>query len=304
MKKILALISLVAFSPVHAEELFFGDVNYFLKAKQVNVTAGMDMSSYRYRYGKSGSDNEKEGYTFQASAAYAFTDQFNLFFTAQDNYRMKVTTSSGSYYQNGMQNPVIGGNYRLLNQNSSLVNLDFGLVAGLNFQDQELGSVNKDGNAANGRSSLELNYRIGKKWNVANEWQLTGGFVYNKSGEYKQLGTTTEKVDMDASTDSYLKLAYQYRPVHEIMFNISAKATQISGFDSKNKSTGYKSSSETRTNYDFLGSAKYLITDNFILSASYGQSYMPDYKANTSSNVGKVYRQRYSQMGIGLDFLF
>lgn len=305
MKKNLAILALALSPVVHAEELFFGDTNYFLKAKQINLTANMDMTSNQSRIG-TGSDIETEGYLAGSRLAYAFTDQFNIFLLADYSYDMEVTGGDRTYQQDGLNNPGFGANYRLLSQNDSLFNLDFGAISKVGIEDQEIGSAdpNKDGNAANGRDSLELNTRIGKKWNIANEWQLAGGVVYNHEGEYSQLGSSTEKYDVDSSMDLYLKATYQYRPVHEFMFAFSALGTRVGELNSKNKSTTAKSSEDAHIDYDFLFNAKYLITDNFIFKFNYGQGMNPDYDMKDEGTSTERLRRRESLIGLGVDFLF
>src|SRR5690606_29383636 len=119
--------------------------------------------------------------------AYAFTNQLNAFIgldyaydmETEDRTDLNASPQIADIENDGLANPMIGVNYRLMNQNNAPFNLDFGAVARIAIEDAEEG-VNTGvdathGNFANGRNSLELNARLGQKWNEANEWQVAAG---------------------------------------------------------------------------------------------------------------------------------
>lgn len=304
MKSMIAVAGLLAVSAASAQELKFGDTNYFLKAHQQNVT--FDFSQQYYKSAdKANNNSETRGNLFSATYSYAFTDQFNAFVGLDyiiNNQTEDKTNDQNSYYSNGLANPTLGLNYRAMNQTSSRYNLDFGLVGKFNIEDAERGSFGpgpKDGNYADGRNSLELNARMGRKWNEANEWQLAAGFVYFQDGEYKQRaagGNTT--IDQDSSQDIYLRATYQYRPVNEFMILLSAQATRVGEVDGDIKN-------DEHVDMDFRFTAKYLILENFIAKFNYGMSRNSDYDVQPKGGVkDEEKKRRENFFGLGVDYLF
>jgi hypothetical protein len=203
----------------------------------------------------------------------------------------------------------LAANYRLLNQNSSLFNLDFGAVAKVKTQDSRLGSATgnktEDGTFANPRSSVELNARIGKKWDEANEWQLAAGFIYHNAGEFTSLDTSggaDTEVTLDSSTDLFLRATYQYRPVDEFMMALSAQAISVG------ETTGeFGNSSLTQNAHmdmDFLYRAKYLILDNLTANFHYGMSRNENYGQDIAGANRDVKQRRENYYGFGIDYLF
>ncbi|WP_408097948.1 hypothetical protein ACJVC5_03220 [Peredibacter sp. HCB2-198] len=306
MKRMIAVAGLLVVSAASAQELKFGDVNFFLKEHQQNLTLDIFQTYYKSE-NKANQTTETRGNLFSATYAYAFSNSINAFLgldyiinnQTEDRTNTDASLNQNSFYSNGLANPAVGLNYRLLNQNSSRYNVDFGFIAKINVQDAEKGSLGpgpKNGNYANGRNSYELNARTGRKWNEANEWQLAAGFIYNQEGDYKQRsagGDTT--IDEDSSQDIYLRATYQYRPVNEFMTLISAQATRVGEIDKDIQA-------DDHVDLDFRFIAKYLITESFIAKFHYGMSRNSDY--DTLDGAGEEVKRRENFFGLGADFLF
>jgi len=310
MRKLIAAAAVLAVTSAHAaEELKFGDLNYFLKQGQFNVVVDANSG-----FSKETADvtYEKRGYTFDTQFAYAINDKLNAFVGLSYAFDMQVEdktkdSPNADVDQDGLANPAIGLNYRLLDQGSSDFNFDLGAVARIKIQDAEVGSSVgqnvKDGNNATGRNALELNARLGKKWNEANEWQLAAGLVYFQDGETEYKSTAgNSKIDEDSSMDVFLRASYQYRPVNEFMLLVSAQATRVGEVDSKEASV--KSTADSHIDLDFRFTAKYLICENFIGKFNYGQSRNSDFDSKTAGVKTKIDKRRDSFFGIGVDFLF
>ncbi len=319
MKKFVALCAIVfATSAFATSELEFGDLNYFIKQKQLNFSAIARYQNARYQLtSKSASTvaHETEGYKALTSLGYGIMDNLNVFVGLDYDYQYEftnTTTNDKHYNQDGLNNPIFGGNYRIINQNEAPVNFDVGILARQNVQQAKsgdsLGAGNnghaKDGNAADGRSSYEINTSIGRKWNEANEWRLSGGFVRNNDGDRDQLSTTasTKNIKMNASNDMYLMAMYQYRPVQEFMLNVSAKAFRLEEFTEKN--SGVKTKNDAHMRYDLLFNAKYLVTETFIVDWRFAQSRLPDYDTTTGNAKSTYHSQVAGYMSLGVNYLF
>jgi hypothetical protein len=313
MRKMIAALAVMSVSSIcAAEELRFGDVNYFLKQGQYNLTVDANVTYYREST-TSLTTKETNAYVLETRVGYAHTDQLNFYVGMDAAFDARVTdrkvTANSAYYQSGFSNPILAANYRLLNQNSSLFNLDFGAVAKVKTQDSRLGSATgnktEDGNFANPRSSVELNARMGKKWDEANEWQLAAGFIYNNAGEFTSLDTSggaDTEVTLDSSTDLFLRATYQYRPVDEFMMALSAQATSIGEVTGE-----YGASSLTQNAHvdmDFLYRAKYLILDNLTANFHYGMSRNENYGQDIAGANRDVKQRRENYYGFGIDYLF
>jgi hypothetical protein len=315
MRKLIAAAALLAVTSVNAaEELKFGDVNYFLKSGQINAAADV-LSTYERSYQKSlPLRNENRGFIIDSIFSYAFTNQFNAFVGIKYAYDLEsedhtdASAHVADINNSGLGNPSLGANYRLFNQNEVGYNFDLGVVAKIGVQDAKRGTysgVNStNGNYADGRDSVELNARMGRKWNEANEWQVAAGVVYSLDGDYT-LKTTAgnTKVDQDSSVDAYLRTTYQYRPVNEFMMLVSAQATQVG--EAKGKvHGGVNTSADSHLDLDFRFTAKYLITSSFIGKFHYGMSHNADYQAQTYNTKGEITQRRENFFGLGVDFLF
>lgn len=297
---------LVAGTAQSAEQLKFGDVNYFLQQGQFNLLADVNSSYEKQKYQNVAL--EARGVILSTQLAYAFTDEFNAFVGLQYAYDREFENKTDSkvtdYTSDGLANPAFGINYRYLNQNDSRYNFDLGAVARINIEDAEDGSSvagnSKDGNFAESRSSLEVNARLGRKFDIANEWQLAAGAVYFTDGEKTVNGIAGDiKSDEESSIDFFLRATYQYRPVNEFMMLLSAQATRIGEMEEDVKGGG-SLTHDSHIDLEFRFTAKYLITDNFIAKFNYGQARNSSYDIENN----KVKNRRANFFGLGVDFLF
>lgn len=296
MKRFLAVSAILAVTSAQATELKFGDLNYFFKQNQANV--GVDITTTTYQFNNAGSKREKEGYQALARFNVGFTD--NLYVSLDVNYdqNMKTTGNGRSYTEDGFTSPRLGLNYRLLQQDTYGMNLDFGAFYKMaSLKESTRGANGLDGNASSARDSVEVNVRLGNKWNEANEFYLLAGAIHNLDGDFDQKGGVT--TDQDSSNDYYLGAFYQYRPVNEFMLSVGGTATKYS--EIKNKPAGLASfNTEDHTDMKLHFRAKYLITESMIANFNYSQSNLPDYKEGAA----KINRRHAHSIGLGIDFLF
>jgi hypothetical protein len=313
MRNLIAVSALLAVSSVQASQtLKFGDVNYFLKEGQFNVAA--DVSSTYYKEMTKQNDTlESRGYLLETRYGYGITNELNAFIGLNYAYDLEVenktTTANTDYSQAGLANPIFGVNYRWLNQRDSRYNVDFGAIARINIEESETGNSSGqqsvDGNYANPRSSLEVNARMGRKWNEANEWQFAAGLVYNAAGEATLLranGSPDIDLDLDPSTDFFARATYQYRPVNEFMMSLSAQATSVG--ELKADGTTLDIDDESYVDWDFVYRAKYLINDNFIANFHYGMSRNGVYDRTFNGTTDREIKRRENYFGLGVEFLF
>jgi hypothetical protein len=311
MRKLIAVAAVLAFTSAHAaEELKFGDVNYFLKQGQLGVTADVNQTFLKEKV--LGTKLVTRGYNIDTNFAYAINDRLNAFVGLQYAYDKKTgdnnSGTDGKYYSDGLANPALGVNYRLQNQNEAMYNVDFGAVVRFGLEDAEKGTSTgqdkNDGNNATGSNSLELNARMGRKWNEANEWQLAVGGVYNMAGDYTINDAAGDiDVDTDASYDLFLRATYQYRPVNEFMVLLSAQATQVGAVDGDIDGGG-KLNRDTHVDVDLRFTAKYLITDNVIGKFNYGAARLQPYDVKTAAGTDSVNQRMSNFFGLGVDLLF
>jgi hypothetical protein len=313
MKKMFALLALTVVGSTQAQELSFGDVNYFLKKNQFQLSADATQEHNRFKTG--GTDYRLRGDVFSTRLNYALADNLNIFAGLSYNYDMEFASESGgsksaSAYQDGLRNPSLGLNYRLVQQSENGgINVDLGLGYDFSLQDERMAGIaangsKKNGNAANGRNASEINLRVGRKWNEANEWQLAAGTVYNYEGDRERLvaGGASSKTDLDASWDQFIRATYQYRPVKEMMFQVSWQTTRVGDFDEKNSTTTFKRDSVI--DHDFIFRAKYLITENFIARFNYTARRLSDVDYDINGVKNDLTSRRGSTFGLGVDFLF
>lgn len=306
-KMIVAAAVLAVTSAQAAEELKFGDLNYFFKAGQVNALANFNSAFQRNKVVST--TEETRGYVIETQLTYGVSDQLNVFLGLDYAYDLQTEISGNSdYNSDGLANPALGANYRLMNQSATSYNVDVGAVARINFQDAESGSsgvgTSEDGNFADGRSSLEVNGKIGRKWNESNEWQLAAGVEYFKDGESTALDATGDvDSDDDSSVDMYLRASYQYRPVNEIMFLVSAQATQVGEAESEDD-TNTKTTVDSHMDIDMRFTTKYLVTDAFIVKFNYGMSRNSDVDFKSGTTSDEVSNRRENFWGFGVDYLF
>lgn len=305
MKKLIVVAAAVLATSAQASSgLDFGDLNYFLKSGQFNLTSNFNVLNAEVTDEGSSTDYENNGYIIDNRFGYGIADNLNAFVGLDYALRYENETPGSSDADNsGMSNPYAGANYRLMNQSDSAFNLDFGVVGRFNLMDAERGTAGKDGNYIRGNHSLELNTSIGRKWNEANEWRLTAALVHNFDGEYEDTASG-EDVDTDASQDLSLTAAYQYRPVQEFMMNVALQAVQVGEVDSEAKGISSKYTDDSHLDFNFTFTAKYFITEKFIGKFNYGQSRLAEYDRSTNGTDSEQKDRHQMYYGFGIDWLF
>jgi hypothetical protein len=308
MKKFLAVAAVLAVTSVNAEEVKFGDLNYFLKQGQFNVGVDAIVNNETSRVGGT-AETEVDGYFLNTQFGYALTDSLNVTVGVNYLYDGETEVNKGaSADDSGIQNPKFGANYRLMKQSDAGFNFDVGAVATLNVIDREVGTVDKEGNNQNPlysnyadpRSSLDLNARLGNKWNEANEYYFLAGIAYHMDGEYEQL--EGDMVDMDSSVDFKLGAFYQYRPVNEFMITLGLSGTRVGEVDGNDESEDFTITDHL--DYQFSFNAKYLVTDAMIAKFIFTQGNRSDFDYEANSGDSEVDQRHALQYGLGVDFLF
>jgi hypothetical protein len=308
MKKIFALAAILVVGSANASELKFGDLNYFLKDGQINAGLDWVVNNETTRSGKT-DDNEIDAYFYNAHLGYALNDDLNLTLALSYVFDGQTEENAGASADDaGLQNPKLGANYRLMKQAAAGFNLDLGAVATISIADREVSSSTRDGNNfnpilsnyADPRSSLELNARLGNKWNEANEFYFLAGYIYNLDGDYKQLGGN--KVDMDSSMDLKLGAFYQYRPVNEFMMTLGLTGSRYGEIDGKDGSSSFTMTDHI--DYKFNFDAKYLINESLIAKFSFAQDKRNNYEVERSTSDLKLDKRNATQYGLGIDYLF
>lgn len=310
MRKLFAVAILLTASFVHAgTDLEFGDLNYFLNEGQFNFNLDADVSFYKET--RNNETLETRGYLFRSRYGYGVSDKLTAFVTLDYAYDLVVknltTTSNAGYSQDGLSNPGLGALYRFMRQGSDHYNVDFGALAKISLLDAETGAASgrnsNDGTYAAPRSSVELNAAIGRKWNEANEWRVSGGVVYHASGERTVRAISGDvQEDLDSSMDLFVKAAYQYRPVQTFMMEVSAQATRLGELEYERGATSV--TEEAHVDLDFIFMAKYLITESFILRFDYGKSNNQNIDVQDGNTSYQVKARRENYWGLGFDFLF
>jgi hypothetical protein len=312
MKFIVVVMAIFAMSSVRAEELKYGDINFFIPAGNFNLSADVDYDSEQRKIGTD--VRKKEGWYFNSVMTYGLTNRLNLFAGASYQYKVDVTDraspDNARYRQDGLGNPLVGGIYRVFDQSERVLNFDLGAIGRFRMMDAEIGqSVGQstaDGNAASSRNSLEIFGRIGRKWDEANEWQLSAGAIQNFAGEFTQLrvAAADERFDDKASTDLFMRAAYQYRPVNEFMMLFTVQALEVGQREYTQRIALERTKFDSHLDWNFDFTAKYLITKNLIGSFNYGLARNPDFNGRRGSTRIEVDRRRESSMGLGVDWLF
>lgn len=305
MKKAIALAAVLLASSAQASSgLDFGDLNYFLKASQMNLTSNFSVVDRELHPENAAAKTTTRGYVVDNRFGYGIADNMNAFVGLDFafNYEFQQTGVSDSD-NGGLSNPYAGLNYRLMNQSDAAFNLDFGVVGRFNLMDSEIGSAGEDGNYARGNHSLEINSSIGRKWNEANEWRLTAAVIQQFEGESELKAPAGDSdVETDASTDLSLTAAYQYRPVQEFMMNVSLQALRVGEADFEVGNT--ESTDEAHLDFNFAFSAKYLITEKFIAKFNYGISRLEEYDVETGGTDVEQKERQANFYGVGIDWLF
>jgi hypothetical protein len=310
MKKMI-LTAVVLASNAYGSNIEFGDLNYLLPASRysVGVQTELRSSENTQSFVDEKTSWEVEGWYNEALFTYGVNDQLNLFGGLNYRYDVGVSANNSTKYNlDGLENPLFGGVYRLVSQGDAAFNFDVGAVGRLNVEDEESGGFSgaesKDGNAADGRNSIELFARMGNKWNEANEWQGSAGLVYHMSGERTFTGVggaSDSTIDVDSSMDLFLRGIYQYRPVPEFMMAFEAKMTFVG--TKEEESQGESFDYDSHLDLDFTYKAKYLVTSNVIANFTLGVSRLPDYDVDFGED-SEIKRRRASRLGVGVDWLF
>lgn len=285
MKKLVLAAVVLASASANAEEIKFGDLNYFLKSNQYQFSADVNQSVTRNKI--AGVAIEEEGVETTAALTYGLFDNLNVF--VQLGYNLAFDTHNESSKEttstSGLRNPALGATYRLVNPSNGGYVVDFGAKAAIRVQDA------KEDNSASPRHSLDLFGRIGRKYNEANEMQLTAGVVHFFDGEAKDKGV---KEDHDSSNDIYVRVAYQWRPVNEFMMATAIQGTRVGEYKIENTKL------DAHTDFDIFFNAKYLVDTNMIVRFNYQFGRYSEFDLGASS----VDMRRHQKFGLGVDYLF
>ena len=316
MKIIIATAAALVATTAFSQELKYGDLNYFFAPKEVNISTNINSQFNKQKFNSKVAGQSQNltnrGYGADATLTVGFVENVNFFLNAGYLYNndYELTGATAEYKQDGLTNPGAGVWFRMANQKQAAFNLDIGGLVRLGFQDQvdgdAAGGNAKDGTAANGRNSILLNARAGKKWDEANEWQVTGGFVYNLSGDHQEKDATGETTNWDdnSSFDLFTRVAYQYRPVNEFMIELAAQATRVGATESEFTRVKIDRETDAHLDFDFKFTAKYLILSNFIARFNYGQGRNPDYDVDLDGTKSEITNRRENYFGVGVDYLF
>jgi hypothetical protein len=313
MKLLIGFMVLGFVSAAQAQDLKFGDLNYFLKSGQINAGADLSIGNESLKRENTG-DVRVNGYFADAKVAYGVLDNLTGFVKLQYQYEVdtELKTGSGSFDTTGLQNPEFGANYRLLNQSSFGYNVDFGAVVGLKLMDRKAGSLTsqEDGDLLDPalstrgepRHKVELNGRLGKKWNEANEFSILAGVIYHQETDYEDKGNNgdaTIESSMDLKAGGY----YQYRPVNEFMLGLGLTGIYVGEAKGKN---GAKVKATATSHFDFQASfdAKYLVTEALIVKFMMNQDRRSDFEFQTNSGDSNIEKRKSFNYGLGIDYLF
>lgn len=311
MKNLFAAAALMAVGTVGAQELKYGDLNYFFKKGQLDagVALNMDHGKQVAELGAQKFKLYSMGYIANVKATYGVFDKLNVF--AQTQYAYELNTDDGadgrSFNSDGIRNVGVGADYRFFNQNDHLFNFDLGAVVKFPIEDAvrgvNIGAV-KDGNFADPSNTIELNAKAGRKWDLANEVFFLASVVYNLDSvnDYKQkTGGGDSSVDFDSSIDYKLTANYQWRPVNTFMVGFGAGATLVGEKKAISSNINFDGTQESHVDLNFNFLAKYLVTDHMILTFNLYNSRLADYEV--SSQVESTKRTSYGY-GLGVNYLF
>lgn len=299
MKKAIFVAAVLAATSAQATSgLDFGDLNYFLKQNQFNLTSDFDVLNQEVN------DAEVDGYILRNRFGFGVMDNLNVFLGLDWAYQLDTKVAGQAESRNpGLSNPYIGANYRVMNQKNSALNLDLGLLARVQVLDAELGEDGKDGNFYEGNHTIEANVAVGHKWNEANEWRLTAAALYNFAGEYELRDSNgNNDVETDGSLDFSLTAAYQYRPVQEFMMTTSLEAVRVGEVDAETRNIDV--TDDAHLDFNFVFTAKYLITETFIAKFNYGFSRLAEYDRETGATKEEQKDRHENFYGLGIDWLF
>lgn len=308
MKKFLAVAAVLSVTSVNAADVKFGDLNYFFKQGQINLKSDFDLSREETR--EDGNRLEVEGYALTNKLTYGVMDNLNVFVGL--NYLLQMDTNpkgSETSEDNGIQNPILGADFRVMNQGDAGFNLDVGAVVDYNLMDSEVAEAGKENgnqpsyfysNKGDPRSSVGVNARLGKKWDEANEFYTLAAVTYNLSGEQEFQPNTD--AEYDGSMDMTLGGFYQYRPVNEFMMTLGLTATRFGEVEGEVGNDDL--TIDSHIDYHMTFNAKYLITDTFIAKFNYSQDRRAEYDVEQGTATKEFERRRGNSYGVGIDWLF
>lgn len=304
MKKAFVVAAVLAATCAEASSgLDFGDLNYFLKQNQFNLTSNISVLDQEVKP-RGSSVIQTRGYILDNRFGFGVMDNLNVYagldfaFMYENQQSGKRDSDNG-----GLSNPYAGANFRAINQKDALVNLDFGVVGRVKVLDATQGFDGKSGTFNQGNHSVEVNSSIGRKWNEANEWRLTAAAIQNFAGDYDLRNSAGKtKVNTDARTDFGLTAAYQYRPVQEFMMAVSLQALRVG--EQKGDTSGNNTKDTSHMDYNFRFSAKYLITETFIAKFNFGISHLGEFDRETGATSVEQKERHSNFYGWGIDWLF
>jgi hypothetical protein len=190
--------------------------------------------------------------TLEQNIGYSFTN--NLLGFVSGNYLLNSSTNvqgSGTTTAKGISDPTVGARFRLFEQVTSGVNVDFIPKFSFNSGDREI----NNGNNKNGAANFELTLNVGKKFT---DFQVTGFISYSD----REKGVTNDlNTNLKIQTVSYTTLtlgAQGLKNINEFIY--------ISGIGAIQATHSYNSTSPTTNLY-------YPSTNNFLLGAEVG--YVP-----------------------------
>ena len=305
MKKAFVAAAVLLATSAHATSgLDFGDLNYFLKANQFNLTSNLSVVDEEVQPEGAAARTQIRGYVVDNRFGIGLADNLNVFAGLDFAFQYEIQESGSPDSDNGgLSNPYVGVNYRIMNQSDAAFNWDVGALGRIQLMDAEVGLDGKDGTFNRGNHSVEVNTSIGRKWNEANEWRLTAAVIQNLAGE-TELNDNTGSTDneTDASTDFSLTAAYQYRPVQEFMMAVSLQALRVGEVEAE--AGNVTSTADDYIDYNFRFSAKYLITEKFIARFNYGISRLAEYDIETGGTSTEQKDRHANFYGLGIDWLF
>lgn len=309
MKNLFAAAALLAVGTVGAQELKYGDLNYFYKQGQLDAGIAVNML-HEKQVADIGANQFKLyslGYIGSVKATYGVMDKVNAFVQTEYAYELNTDDGNGgrSFNSDGVRNVGLGADYRLFNQNDHMFNLDVGAVVKAPTEDATRG-VNvgsfKDGNYADAGNSVELHAKAGRKWDLANEVFFLAGVVYNMDGDVKQYtGSGPTQIDYDSSIDYKLSANYQWRPVNTFMVGFGAGATYFGEKEVRSPNLTFDGTQGSHLDFNFNFVAKYLVTDHMIVSFNMMNTRLADYDVSTQIEGTK--RTSYGY-GLGVNYLF
>ncbi|MFP5386824.1 MAG: hypothetical protein ACLGHN_12140, partial [Bacteriovoracia bacterium] len=260
------------------------------------------------------------------SASYAVKDNFNvglgLNYTFASEVKEKDVGTAPlnyeEYSEKGLQNILLNGSYRLMDQTGGQLNLDILATLSIKPGTSEYGyaadaSTSSNGNAIDPHHSLEVGARIGKKVSSQFEW-IAGLFAeYNFKGKAEGKidngsGLEDEDTDYDAHLVTSLLGAVQFRPVEPLMLQFSLNVSRASKYSYEQESSAGKTkiTLDPVTTSEIGALARYAVRPNVIinLGGSYSQAQDFDYEIKDSGVNSEVKDAKSVKFVAGADFLF